>query len=284
MFWLPIVVVGRVVPCHFATWALVISAPNPPVALQCYQTQRVRTPWGGKGGRGLQKKVWEWSLRQVWTFVGPSSICPHSFSGSAFCSWFWHCLSCFGLPQPAHMITSVDHLKTMDPGRINATCFTFVRRYPLLRLSGLNWFSVKIVLELMPWKRGTCVTPTLKSPASWSRWDLFKNFVWTLTIRCGGKCFVIQLIFFTLSAFLSPRQVWLLSTLTWGDQIWKIVTILWISSLLATPEFGNLKHKKKSKKSNKTAMIISTSTFCNLELKKKSNKTGGMVIVDWHWL
>ena len=156
---------------------------------------------GGKGRQRVAKKVWEWSLRQVWTFVGPGSICPHSFSGSAFCSWFWDCLSCFGLPQPAHMITSVDHLKTMDPGRINATCFTFVRRHPLLRLSGLNWFSVKIVLELMPWKRGTCVTPTLKSPASWSRWDLFKNFVLTLTICCGGKCFVIQLIFLLCQHF-----------------------------------------------------------------------------------
>ena len=31
------------------------------------------------------------------------------------------------------MITSVDHLKTMDPGGINATCFTFARRCPLLR-------------------------------------------------------------------------------------------------------------------------------------------------------
>ena len=98
------------------------------------------------------------------------------------------------------------------------------------------------------------------------------------------KMFCNSIDFFTLSAFLSPRQVWLLSTLTWGDQIWKIVTILWISSLLATPEFGNLKHKKKSKKSNKTAMIISTSKFCNLELKKKSNKSGGLVIVAWHWL
>ena len=141
MFWLPIVVVGRVVPCHFATWALVISAPNPPVALQCYQTQGVWTPWGEKGGRGLLKKVWERSLRQVGTFVGASSICPHSFSGSAFCSWFWDCLSCFGLPQPAHMITSVDHLKTMDPGGINAICTTFVRRCSLL---GLNCFYSKL--------------------------------------------------------------------------------------------------------------------------------------------
>ena len=179
--------------CHMSAGYI---RPQPTRRASVLPNSAAENTLGGKGRQRVAKKVWEWSLRQVWTFVGPSSICPHSFSGSAFCSWFWHCLSCFGLPQPAHMITSVDHLKTMGPGWINVTCFTFVRRCPLLTLSGLNWFSVKIVLELMPWKRGTCVTPTLKSPASWSRWDLFKNFVLTLTIRCGRKCFVIQLIFF----------------------------------------------------------------------------------------
>ena len=164
MFWLPIVVVGRVVPCHFATWALVISAHNPPVALQCYQTQGVRTPWEGKRRQRVAKGlgvIIEAENRQVWTFVGPCSICPHSFSGSAFCSWFWQFLSSFGLPQQAHMITSVDHLKTMDPGWINATCFTFVRRWcPFL---GLNCFSQNCFRTDAMEERNVCNTNFEKS-------------------------------------------------------------------------------------------------------------------------
>ena len=58
------------------------------------------------------------------------------------------------------MITSVDHLKTMDPGGINAICTTFVRRCSLLEL---NFFTQNCFRTDAMEERNVCNTNFEKS-------------------------------------------------------------------------------------------------------------------------